>query len=169
MGNIHERRCVGIPFEHASEYLDRYMHDVIWDGAGHLVLSVVVPVERLGFDRRIEISKAVTVRFSPATEDGSADHMTAISWEPEGRGPFPQFNGCIGLQPDQLPEHCQLVLDGEYDPPLGIAGDVFDAIVGKHIARMTIRNLLDEIAISMEMSYASSEQPVAVNPVIIRG
>ena len=156
VGSINERRCANVPFDRASEYLDRYIHDVVLDGAGNIDLSVVVPVERLGFDRRVEISKAVSVRFTPATAAGSTEHMTAISWAPQNGGPFPQFFGYIGLEPDESSERCNITLDGEYDPPLGVVGDMFDAVVGKHIARMTVRNLLDEIAIIMETSFVSS-------------
>ena len=153
---ISEKRCANVPFEHASSYLDQYIHDVVSDGGGHIVLSVAIPVERFGVDKRIELSRMVSVRFSPVEGGESTTRLTGIWWEPDQGGPYPQFSGTIGLAANEHPDRCNLVLEGEYDPPFGIVGDAFDAIIGKHIARTTVRNLLDEIAIIMETSYASS-------------
>jgi hypothetical protein len=121
---------------------------------------VRVPLERLGFDRCITISKAVSVRFVPLAERHALKHLTAISWEPEGGGPFPHFNGIIGVEEDKTNGACCLTLVGNYDPPLGAVGDAFDAIVGKHIARLTARNLLDEIAIMMETAHMNDQSEV---------
>jgi len=155
MKAINERRCALVPFAHAPEYLDRYVHDVVTEGGGRIVLSVAVPLERLGVDRRIEISRMVSVRFDKPEEPELAAQLTGISWEPMA-GPYPRFTGSIRLEADEDPDRCSIVLEGEYDPPLGVVGDAFDAIIGKHVARTTVRNLLDEIAIIMETSYASS-------------
>ncbi len=117
------------------------------------MLSVVVPLERIGIDRRVEISRTVCVRFHPVGSDPGA-HRTSISWEPDGGGPFPQFVGEMRIERAELPYDCVLLLDGAYDPPLGVAGELFDAVAGRHIARMSARNLLDEIAIIIETSCA---------------
>ena len=156
MSDIRERRCVQVPFAGAAPHFERYIHDVVHDGGGKIILSVVVPIERIGIDRRIETSKVVSVHFSPIRDADPASHRTAISWEPEGGGPFPQFDGTIRLAAGDATDSCCVVLEGSYDPPFGVAGDLFDALVGRHVARMTVRNLLDEIAIIMETSYAAS-------------
>jgi hypothetical protein len=156
VSDILERRCAQVPFEKAPAYFERYVRDVVECGVGTIVLRVMVPIERIGIDRRIETCKAVSVHFDAAADAGRGVHTMAISWEPEGGGPFPQFNGAISLEPDERLDRCCIVLRGAYDPPFGIAGDAFDALVGRHIARMTVRNLLDEIAIIMETSHASS-------------
>jgi hypothetical protein len=157
MSAIHERRFAQLPLGLASEYLGNYIRDIETEGAGQIVLSVKVPLERVGFDRRVEVSKAVCVRFAPTIfQPPSPGHLTAISWEPAGGGPFPKFNGTIGLAADEKPDACCITLDGHYDPPLGPIGDAFDAVIGKHIARLTARNLLDEIAIVMELAYSQS-------------
>lgn len=156
MQTMSERRCASVPYELAQSYLDQYIHDVVSDGGGRIVLSVAIPVERFGIDKRIELSRMVSVRFAPVESGGSNTRLTGIWWEPDKGGPYPQFSGTIGLAPNEQPDRCAIVLEGEYDPPFGIVGDAFDAIIGKHIARTTVRNLLDEIAIIMETSYASS-------------
>jgi hypothetical protein len=161
MKAIRERRCTNVPFADAPAYLDQYIHDVVADGGGRIVLSVAVPIERLGIDRRIEVSRMVSVRFEKPGDPDLAAQLTGVSWAPDKGGPYPQFTGAIRLDPDEDPDRCCLMLEGEYDPPFGIVGDAFDALIGKHIARTTIRNLLDEIAIIMETSYESSRVSVA--------
>lgn len=156
MNAIRERRCTNVPFAQAPEYLDQYVHDVMSDGGGRIVLSVVVPLERLGIDRRIEVSRMVSVRFAKPDDPELAAQLVGVSWEPDKGGPYPQFSGSIRLDPDEDPARCCIALEGEYDPPFGIIGDAFDAVVGKHIARTTVRNLLDEIAIIMETSFVSA-------------
>ena len=160
MNAISERRRAHVPFLSAPDYLDQYIQDVVTEGGGRIVLSVSVPLERLGVDRRIEISRLVSVRFEKPAGSEPGAQLTGISWEPEA-GPYPRFTGSIRLEAEEVPEACAIVLEGEYDPPLGIIGDAFDAIIGKHIARTTVRNLLDEIAIIMETSFASSRSPEA--------
>jgi hypothetical protein len=154
MSKIHERRFAQVPLAEAPEYLGTYIRDVETEGAGQIVLSVKVPLERVGFERRVEVSKAVSVRFAPIPDSLNPGHLTEISWEPIGGGPFPKFKGTIGLVADDSSDACCIIVEGHYDPPLGPIGDAFDAIIGKHIARLTARNLLDEIAIVMELAYS---------------
>jgi hypothetical protein len=156
MSSVHERRSVEVPISRAPEYVGRYINDVATAGLGRIVLSVKIPLERLGFDRCIEISKAVSVSFTPALERNSLNALTAISWQPDGNGPLPNFNGTVGVEPDARDSSCcSLTLDGEFDPPLGLIGDAFEAIVGRHIARQTARTLLDEMAVMMETAHGS--------------
>jgi hypothetical protein len=157
MSIVHERRSVDVPLASAPAYVASYIRDVESEGQGRIVLTVKVPLERLSFDRCIEISKAVSVHFAPLAEQDAFRLLTAISWEPEGGGPFPHFSGTVGVEADGTDNACCLTLDGAYDPPLGLVGDAFDAVVGRHIARLTARNLLDEIAIMMESAHTNGK------------
>ena len=44
------------------------------------------------------------------------------------------------------PEESIVTLDGHYHAPLGIVGEVFDAIVGKHIAQASATDLMERVA-----------------------
>lgn len=157
MGTVHERRSVEVPITRAPDYVERYIKDVSSTGKGRIVLSVKIPLERLGFDRCIEVSKAVSVFFSPSSDHKCLNPLTSISWQPDGNGAFPDFTGTVGLESaDADGASCSLTLDGQYEPPLGLIGDAFDAIVGRHIARQTARTLLDEIAIMMETAHGNA-------------
>ncbi len=155
MSHVHERRLVEVPLAQARGYLERFVRDVESDGLGRIVLTVKVPLERLGVDRCIAVSKAVSVRFTPPTNPSPVRQMMAVSWEPAGGGVFPNFDGTVSAEADETGSASYIALDGSYDPPLAVIGDAFDAIVGQHIARQTARNLLDEIAITMETAFTN--------------
>jgi len=155
MGSVHERRSVEVPLTEASRYFGRYVRDVESECLGRIVLTVKVPLERLGIDRCVALSKAVWVHFSPVADASGPERRMAVSWEPEGGGMFPTFRGTVGLEADGTASASFVTLDGSYDPPLAVVGEAFDAILGKHIARQTARNLLDEIAITMETAFTN--------------
>jgi hypothetical protein len=43
-----------------------------------------------------------------------------------------------------------LGLDGTYEPPIGLIGEAFDAVVGQNIARATALDLLGRMKSSLE-------------------
>jgi hypothetical protein len=86
----------------------------------------------------------VTARFTPLGNDRRA---FAVAWQPVAPGPFPAFAGTLFISPvDANERESILTLDGHYHPPLGVAGDVFDAFVGKHIAQASATDLLERIS-----------------------
>lgn len=63
-----------------------------------------------------------------------------ISWHPVS-GPYPTFHGRLyALRGDA--HSCRLEIDGSYEPPGGVAGAAFDAILGRRIASESIKDLL---------------------------
>ena len=54
--------------------------------------------------------------------------------------------------------HFTVVLRGNYEPPLGIAGKTFDAAVGGRIARATAREFLERIREFIEAAYRATER-----------
>lgn len=66
-----------------------------------------------------------------------------IAWKPRLRL-FPPFAGALTVRPKG--RGTWLRIQGSYEPPLGAAGRLFDAIAGRFIARLTLQRLLGEIA-----------------------
>ena len=44
----------------------------------------------------------------------------------------------------------QLEINGEYNPPLGVVGDIIDAAVGHRIAEASLHHLLDDIVAEIQ-------------------
>jgi hypothetical protein len=104
----------------------------------------------------LTLARDVIARFAPL---GSPNSAYSIAWQPVGPGPFPAFAGTIFVTPSDEKETESIVtLDGHYHPPLGVAGDVFDAIVGKHIAQASAADLLERISLFID----DVEVPAAV-------
>ena len=81
----------------------------------------------------------------------------AVAWAPEEPGPFPLFAGELRVENAEDYDAFWLVLRGSYEPPLGLVGAAFDAIVGSRIAAICARNLLTEIADNIETEFAADE------------
>jgi hypothetical protein len=81
----------------------------------------------------------------------------AIHWEAEGGGPYPVFDGELTVGADDDYNSFWFVLDGAYAPPGGVAGQLFDATIGRHIADATARGLLSEMRVETEAIFEAQE------------
>ncbi len=70
---------------------------------------------------------------------------------------LPTFVGELGL----LPEDGSIVLDGAYDPPLGLAGEIVDAVAMGHVAQTTGRLLVAAVAEQVLRVARRAPRPVA--------
>ncbi len=92
----------------------------------------------------VTLERSVVARFAPLGQDNEA---YAVAWQPSVGGPFPAFAGTIYVTADESRNESIVTLDGHYHPPLGVAGDVFDFIVGRHIAQASVADLLERITL----------------------
>ena len=77
------------------------------------------------------------------------DEVWKVCWHPYGGGPYPDFEGTLAIR-SRDGGGCTLELDGNYEPPLGQFGRVFDAVLGARIASATARELLADLAEEIE-------------------
>jgi hypothetical protein len=118
------------------------------DGTIHLTLGV--PTRTLG----INLERPVVARVAFGPDAAGLNRVLHIDWEPEGGGPFPAFSGVLSAEPIDGPgEDSLLALDGNYNPPGGGAGRVFDDAIGLSIARSSARALLDQLRDGAEAAY----------------
>ena len=146
---------VHCPFWRAPVYLDRYFQALERGGGGPAVLRLELPLEEFGIPGGAVIGRDVSVSLVPMTlrrtmghfseDEQHFEHITAVMWEPANGGPFPVFRGFLCVQSCDDYGSCKLVLEGDYRPPFGVAGRVFDAVVGRRIARATARDLLHKL------------------------
>ena len=162
MARVHERLYVRCPFGKAPSYLAYYLDQLARDGgSAGAVLRLEAPLADVGVPGNLSISRDVVAHFAPVDGDGFGTQETAVDWSPAPGGPFPKFVGVITIEADESYGTCALVLDGTYEPPLGMLGAAFDAAIGQRIANATARELLRSLRDRLEIDYLSSTKQVA--------
>lgn len=144
MSEIHESLTVLCPFDQIPKAAQAYVSSLPVED-GKAVVSLRVTVGDLIVERRADLTLAHS-RDYPGFE------IMEIGWSPHGGGPYPIFRGTLSVE-EVTGNFCRLDLDGAYVPPLGMAGAVFDAVVGHRIALGVARELLDEIKTGFEFAF----------------
>ncbi len=97
------------------------------------------------------------------TTDSSRLHDALhLDWSPGQHLPLPRFSGLLTVRPES--SRSELILEGTYEPPLGLVGQVFDSLLGRQIAHGTVRALLRQISTSIEsewQQYVSAKPDIA--------
>ena len=123
-----------------------------------MTLTLHAPFDIAKLNVGVTLARDVVARFAPL---GVEHRAYAIGWQPAEAGPFPAFAGTIFVTASETaPDESIVTLDGHYHPPLGVAGDVFDAILGRHIAQASATDLLERIARYIDTGATSL--PIAV-------
>lgn len=113
-----------------------------------MTFTLRAPFDISGLNVGLTLQRDVTARFAPLGNDRRA---YAVAWQPAAAGPFPAFAGTIFITPSETqPDETIVTLDGHYHPPLGVAGDMFDALVGRHIAQASATDLLGRITLYID-------------------
>jgi hypothetical protein len=146
MAEIHDRILVECPLEQAADLLAARFRP------GVSAMTIQVPLADVALAREIEVS------FTPHPER-SRYRMMNLAWVPKGGGPYPTFAGTLAFEP--APPHTNLALDGAYEPPGGIVGKAFDAVVGRRIAAAAVRALLETIKAGLESDYRDEQERAA--------
>jgi hypothetical protein len=124
-----------------------------------------VPLASLGFGANLGVERDVDVSFVPVHghkgERLLHDELQFV-WAPSGGGPFPTFTGSLKMHP--LGVNTEIVLSGEYEPPLGLVGEAFDAVIGKRIAEATAKMLLDTLREELEADFSAVKETIEENP-----
>jgi hypothetical protein len=120
-------------------------------------LSLWVDAGLPGLAMPVRLTRSVNVSITPAHRVGEMAPSYHVTWAPAQRGPFPLFDGSLHVEGTDDYDAFYLVLEGSYEPPLGLIGAAFDVIVGARIASLCSRNLLAVIAEEIEGAYAVDE------------
>jgi hypothetical protein len=110
-----------------------------------------------GLPAPLHLERDVIVTLRVNHKPGDMTPRYSVQWAPAEPGPFPLFAGELHVENDEDYDAFWLVLEGTYEPPLGLAGAAFDAILGSRIAAVCARNLLASIAAAVEAEYAAQE------------
>ena len=150
MSHLLERRFVQCPFSRAEGYLAESLSAAGERGSPETIRLHV------SF-REINLEKDVLVTYAPGEDPMHLEHPWKIQWTPAGGGPYPDLAGTLTVRAAEDYSSCTLELEGDYEPPLGAPGQVFDALVGRRIATNTAQLFLEEIALRMEARYRQEE------------
>jgi hypothetical protein len=138
-------RLVSVPFSIAHDYAEDFFR------AAERDVEVRVPLRDLFWAMRGRFRRPVRLVFAlhpDDTDEGRVHNAMLIEWT-AGTRLFPQFHGTLRLRIDTV-ESTLLTLEGSYRPPFGPAGLAFDRLLGRRIARSTMRELLERLALAME-------------------
>jgi hypothetical protein len=144
MSEIHECLTVLCPFDRMPGAAAAYVASLPVED-GKAVIPIRVSIGDVVVERRADLVLK-HARAYPGYE------IMDILWQPHDGGPYPTFRGVLSVE-EEGGTHCRLDLDGSYEPPLGIAGAVFDAVVGHRIAVSAARTLLEEIKTGCELAF----------------
>ena len=151
MSDINESIILECPPERALKYLlDHFEKSA--DGSGQAMLRLTATV---GPDdgSHVTVNRDATATFAPASGAGGLEYQVLIEWAPTSHEPLPSFSGIFRVQWDEDYGRCRLVLEGQYDPPLGVIGKAFDAVVGHRIARNTVSTMLEQLRLDIEAAH----------------
>lgn len=144
MSKVNECLTVHCPFDRTPQAAEAYLASLEQVDGKHVV-PIRIEMGDLTVERRVDLE----LKF-PREYPGNV--IMDIQWGPHDGGPYPVFKGMLSVE-ETGPNVCRIDLEGSYEPPLGIAGAVFDAVVGHRIAVAGVRQLLDEIKTGFETAY----------------
>jgi len=146
-------RVARCPFSVAHDYAEDYLREAERE------VEVRVPFRDLVRALPGQARRAVKLVFAlhpDETEGGRGHDAMMIEWH-AGTRLFPNFHGTLRLRIATI-ESTRLTFEGAYRPPLGTFGLVFDALLGRRIARATMRELLERIAAGLERREREVEE-----------
>lgn len=109
-----------------------------------MTFTLRAPFDLSALNVGFTLHRDVTARITPLGEAGRA---YAIAWRPVEPGPFPSLTGTVFIAASETnADESTVTLDGHYHAPLGLAGEVFDALVGTHIAQASATDLMGRVA-----------------------
>jgi len=151
VSDINESVIVDCPPERAQAYLlEHFKASADSRGQAMLQLTSTVGPEA---GSHVTIKRDATATFAPASGAGGLEYQVLIDWAPTTKEPLPKFSGVFRVQWEEDYGQCRLVLEGHYDPPLGVVGKAFDAVVGHRIARDTVTTMLEQLRLDIEAAH----------------
>lgn len=138
MTTVRATRFVDCPFSAVIEYSEQALH-----GRSSVSLSPAAPVSH-----RVDVT---TRSAEDMTDDVRRHDALLVAWRPALPAFFPQFHGALTVRPKG--RGAWLRIHGSYEPPFGVAGRIFDALVGRTIAKRTLAHFLADVASSAERRW----------------
>lgn len=159
MSTLFHRRYLACPYDRARHILADTLQDLATSGRP-VIQRLRVPFPNTD-GSAASIEKDVTITYGVGKDPLHFDQPWTVHWTPSNGGPFPEFNGALTVRADEDYMTCALELRGNYEPPLGLPGALFDTVLGSRIASATAREFLKEIGTRIEARYREEEEAKA--------
>jgi hypothetical protein len=138
-------RVARCPFSVAHDYVE----DFFRSAEGGIEVRVPLRDFVVGIGGRLRRPvRLVFARHPDETEEGRLHDAVMLEWT-GGTRVLPDFHGTLRLRIETV-ETTRITLEGAWRPPFGLAGRLFDAVIGRGIAKATMRDLLARIAVALE-------------------
>lgn len=148
-----------MPLDVSAEDADRHlMHffEAHRRANGRIELPLRVPLEDFSIPGDISLGHEAVITVSKRRDEQNLNDVYAIEWHPSDATILPAFYGVMFACASANGEPPYLELDGRYEPPLGDAGEAFDATIGHLIAQRTANAFLSDVADGV---YALARKP----------
>ena len=147
MPRLRDTTPVSGSVERTQAELERFLLS-LRGGNGVARLRLRVPMDGIFFG--ISLDRDVRIEAHRTRDAENLNDVIRIAWTPEGTMVFPSFEGTLIVWSEGDPNLSYIELDGSYKPPLGTAGQVFDATIGQSIAHATAREFLKDLKAAIE-------------------
>jgi hypothetical protein len=131
------------PFSIALEYAEDFFRAAEAGGEGSVIrLGMPAGIGAL-IGRRVILSFGV---HSDLTDRGRANEEVAFRWS-AGSPLFPAFHGTVRMR--IAGRRTRLIVEGDYVPPGGVLGSIFDRMIGRRIARAGLYDFARRLAATL--------------------
>lgn len=152
MSRLYQSRLVNCPYNRARQLLEETLAPAVASERPEPLRLRMPLVAGAG-----ELERDVAVSYSRGSDPMHFDQPWKVHWQPIGGGPYPVFEGTLTVRADEDYDTCSVELQGHYDPPLGAAGKLFDAVAGARIANATAREFLRSVGEALETRHRAEE------------
>lgn len=162
MTELRESIDVPLTSAQARDAILRYF-ETRRNGDGEIEIALRLPLSDFGLPGGVEIAHPVRVSVRRRRDQQNLNDEIAISWKASEDGlVYPAFSGWLIVWSEDQPKRSFIELRGTYEPPLGNAGVIFDAAVGRRIAEHTARLFLEDLrkAVDEKRRTGRESEPV---------
>jgi hypothetical protein len=131
------------PFSIAQDYATDYFRLAV-SGQEEAEIRVPLPFLPTFLHRRVGLRFGIR---ADETEPGRTHDELRVTWS-TGTRLLPDFHGTVRLR--IAGSGTRIIVDGGYHLPFGPLGYLFDRLIGAYIARASVRDLAQRIAVYLE-------------------
>jgi hypothetical protein len=162
MTNVLERLPTACPYNLAPQFLATLVASFADSGKVDTI-ELNAPID-IHEKHLVRLAKKVDVSYSRGHDPMHFDQVWTVKWQPHGGGLFPSFSGQLTARADEDYTSCILELAGAYEPPMGVLGEAFDALVGSRLATATAQDVLRKLGGRLIAMYRENEASKVAKP-----